>query len=81
MYNILNGLLKDRKSDIVFKCFGLWHLIYLLLFIVITIVLIIKLNNKEKEFKLKTINLLINIAFGLYILDFFLMPFAYGQLI
>ncbi len=80
MYNLLNELLKDKKSDIIFSCFGIWHIIYLLIIFSTIILLTILLKNKSKETKLKTINITINIAFGLYILDFFLMPFAYGEI-
>ena len=36
--------------------------------------------NKKQSTKVKAINLVISLVFGLYILDFFLMPFAYGEI-
>ncbi len=80
MYKIMSSLLADRKGDIIFSCFGLWHIIYMML-IFSTIVLIIhKLKNKSAETKQKLILYSINTAFALYIADFFLMPFAYGEI-
>ena len=38
------------------------------------------INNKEERIKEKIVKLSIYIAFSLYILDFFLMPFAYGKI-
>ena len=29
MYAVLNGLLADKKGEVVFKCFNIWHIIYL----------------------------------------------------
>lgn len=45
---------------------------------IITTVLVLK--NKNQSTKDKAINLVINLVFGLYILDFFLMPLAYGSI-
>lgn len=80
MYKILHELLKDHKSDITFNCFGIWHIIYILLVTLIITFVIIKLKNKSDESKKKAIKNTINIAVGLYILDFFLMPFAYQEI-
>lgn len=80
MYELLNKLLSDKKTEIVFTCFGIWHLLYILLFISIIVLVAILFKNKEQINKNKLINITINIAFGLYILDFFLMPFAYGEI-
>ena len=38
------------------------------------------MKNKEQNVKEKAINITINLAFGLYIADFFIMPFAYGEI-
>lgn len=80
MYKLLIELLKDRKSDIVFRCLKDWHLLYLVIIIglIIGIVLIFKKKSKEAQFKV--VNTTITIAFILYMLDFFLMPFAYGEI-
>ena len=80
MYDILRKILQDHKCDVIFKCFGIWHfLIMLIIFLGIALTVLL-LKNKSKETKQKAIKTTINIAFGLYILDFFLMPFAYGTI-
>lgn len=80
MYAFFSELLSDKKSGTVFSCFGLWHLIYLLIAITAIVITIVSLKNKDNGIVQKTISRLINCAFGLYIADFFLMPFAYGEI-
>jgi hypothetical protein len=31
MYKIIRDLLKDHKGGATFNCFGIWHLLYILL--------------------------------------------------
>lgn len=80
MYNLLRELLSDRKGDIIFKCFGLIHILYIILTFGGIVLTIFLLKNKSDKTKQKVISLTINIVFILYILDFFLMPFAYGEI-
>lgn len=80
MYDILRNLLHDHKSDVIFKCFGIWHFLIMLIIFSGIALTVLLLKNKSKETKQKVIKITINIAFGLYILDFFLMPFAYGTI-
>ena len=79
-YEFLSNLLSDKKGDIIFSCFSIWHFLYLILFFGGTILTIALLKNKPQEVKSKAINTAIAIAFGLYMADFFLMPFAYGMI-
>lgn len=80
MYAILNELLSDKKGGATFSCFGIWHLIYIFLVIAVIISLLLILGNKSENAKMHAIDISLNVAFGLYILDFFLMPFAYGEI-
>ncbi len=80
MYEFICNLLSDKKGGRIFSCFGVWHFIYIFLAIGVAIFAIAKLKNKDQATKNKTIKLFIHIAFGLYIADFFLMPFAYGEI-
>ena len=80
MYAFFSELLSDKKDGTIFSCFGLWHLIYLLIAITAIAIVIVCLKNKSKDVAQRTISTLINCAFGLYIADFFLMPFAYGEI-
>lgn len=80
MYSIMSDLLSDHKGNAVFSCFGIWHILYMLaIFGAITLVFFL-LKDKGAPVKQNTVNTTVGIAFGLYIADFFLMPFAYGQI-
>jgi hypothetical protein len=79
-YEFLSNLLSDKKGDVIFSCFSIWHFLYLILFVGATILTIALLKNKPQEVKSKAVNTAISIAFGLYMADFFLMPFAYGEI-
>lgn len=80
MFELLSNLLKDHKGEVIFNCFGIWHILFMIIIFgsIITITLLLK--NKDKSTQKKAINTTINIVFGLYILDFFLMPLAYGSI-
>ena len=80
MYEILNNLLSDKKGGEIFRCFGVWHFVYIALAAVAFTLIFLSLKSKDKDAKDKVMLTLINISFGLYILDFFLMPFAYGEI-
>ena len=80
MYKILNNLLSDKKAGDIFHCFGLWHFFYIALAAATFLVIFLSLKKNDKSTKNKVVLTLINISFGLYILDFFLMPFAYGEI-
>ncbi len=80
MYNFLRNLLADRKGGAVFSCFGIYHLIYMAIILGGIILAIALLRNKGENAKKKAISISICCAFGLYVADFFLMPFAYGKI-
>ena len=80
MFELLSNLLKDHKGNVIFNCFGIWHILIMLLIFGGVITTVLVLNNKNQCTKDKAINLVINLVFGLYILDFFLMPFSYGYI-
>lgn len=80
MYEFIHNLLADKKGGEIFTCFGVWHFIYIFLAVGVAIFAIISLKDKNQEIKNKTMKLFIHIAFGLYMADFFLMPFAYGEI-
>ena len=77
MYPILHELLSDRKGGEVFRCFGLWHWCYILLAVGAVLVATLKMKKMGMQAREQALNRWINLAFGLYIADFFLMPFAY----
>lgn len=80
MYPIISELLTKNSSGTVFKCFGIFHWIYLMLMIGIAVFSILRLWNKSDEEKKRGTNIFINIVFALYIADFFIMPFVLGEI-
>ncbi|MBE6974596.1 MAG: hypothetical protein E7436_03800 [Ruminococcaceae bacterium] len=77
MYAMLHELLRDHTEGIVFQAFGLWHILYLLLIFSAIFFCIRFLKPGALR---KAVDAAIGIAFGLYMLDFFLMPLAYGNI-
>jgi len=80
MYAELSNLLSDKKGDIVFTCFGIWHLLFIFALAATLFSIIFYLKNKSETTRQKVIHLFIHCAFTVYIADFFLMPFAYGKI-
>ncbi len=80
MYQFLHKLLSDRKGGEIFTLFGFWHFFYIALTLIATVSVLFALKNKGKAVKEKTAKFFSDLAFGLYIADFFLMPLAYGEI-
>ena len=80
MFDFLSSLLSDQKGGMVFKCFDLWHLGFILFFVALGVLLCLSLRKRDDLQKNKIIRLFIHIAIWLYALDYFLMPFAYGAI-
>ena len=80
MYSFLSGLLSDKKGGDIFTLFGAWHFFYLVLTIVTVAAVLLWLNGKGADLKARTTRIFINVAFGLYVSDFFLMPLSYGEI-
>lgn len=80
MYNFLQNLLSDKKGGQIFTLFSSWHYFYIALTVVAIVAVFICFKNKDIKFQGRASRTLINIAFGIYIADFFLMPLAYGEI-
>lgn len=80
MYAFLHEFLSDHKGDVVFSCFGIWHILYMVLIFGLIAVVVTLLRKRGYNCKEQCIEATICIAFSLYILDFFMMPFAYGEI-
>ena len=80
MYTHMNRLLADIKGGTIFKCFDIWHVCFIIFFVGVAIFMPFYLRNKDRMKIKSVIETFVNIAFGLYVADFFLMPFAYGQI-
>ena len=78
MHSYLHELLADQTDGVVFHCFGPWHFFWIALTAAVFAALYLHLRSrKEQE---KTLGALIDLCFGVYVLDFFLMPLAYGEI-
>lgn len=81
MFEFMRFIFKDRNTDTFsFKPFSLCHILYLIFIIAAIVGLIFAIKNKSKEFKLKVVDITVDLALGLYILDFFCMPLSYGAI-
>ena len=80
MYQFLRELLSDKKGGSVFQCFDITHFCYILIVLFAIVLIVFYLRNKSEYTRQRAIAISINFAFVLYVLDFFLMPFAYGEI-
>ena len=80
MYTFLHDLLSDKKGGEVFVLFSGWHFFYIALTLVTVVAVWFLLKNKRQTSKENAPEILIHVAFGLYVLDFFMMPLAYGEI-
>jgi hypothetical protein len=80
MYSLLHDLLSDKKGGKIFTLFGAWHFFYIVLTLTLIISVLFLFKKKEERLKKRAARTFINIAFGIYVADFFLMPFAYGEI-
>lgn len=80
MYSFLHGLLADRKGGEIFTLFSGWHFLYIFLTVGAATLFLHIFKNKSAAARHKLSKLLINISFGLYIADLFLMPLSYGEI-
>ncbi len=78
MYSFFHSILKDKKGGEIFELFSAWHFAYIFLALIAIIILLRVLKNEKHKQKAREI--LISCAFGLYIMDFFLMPLSYGEI-
>ncbi len=80
MYSFLHKLLSDKKGGEIFTLFGGWHFFYIALTLTTIVAVFLLLRNKKDNIKRNCPKLFINVAFGLYVTDFFLMPLAYNEI-
>ena len=80
MYQFLHELLADKTGGEIFQLFSLSHFFYIVITAAMIISTLLLCKNKSYETKRKASKIFIYIAFGLYMADFFLMPFAYGRI-
>ena len=80
-YEFLHNLLSDKTDGTLFNCFSAWHFIWILLVFGGTILTILLLKNKSERARKMAPEIAVSMAFALYMADFFLMPFAYGEIV
>lgn len=80
MYEILHQVFQDQKTELIFRFFGVWHWLYILVIFGTIAAVIVFCRKKDIKVKQRAAEIAIAVALGLYILDFFLMPFAYGNI-
>ena len=80
MYDFMRNLLEDKNDGYIFQCFDIWHISFLLIEFSAIVVLFLLFRNKSDSVKQKLVDSTISIAFGLYVADMFLMPFAFGEI-
>ena len=80
MYEWLHELLKDRKGGEIFRLFSGWHFFYISLTLAVVLAVFFLVRKKEPAVRMRTAGVFSDVAFGLYMADFFLMPFAYGEI-
>ena len=80
MYSFLHKLLSDKKGGEIFALFGFWHFAYIALAFSVITIAVFAWKVKSDNARAKSVNRFLNMAFGLYVLDFFLMPLAYNEI-
>ena len=80
MYPVIHEILSDKKGGEIFTCFGPWHFCYIAFAVILIAAVFLAVRKKPAAVKEKVPSVFIGIAMGLYVLDFFLMPFAYGEI-
>lgn len=81
MFEFMRELLSDKNNGkFVFEAFSLCHILYLIIIAGAITAFVLLYKNKSQEAKQKLINVTISIVFGLYMLDFFAMPFSEGKI-
>jgi len=93
MYSALRELLRDHTGGAPFTCFGAFHLCFIVAVFVSVAAVFFRIGRKRtgggsdsgmrdgrRRAYEKAARVCIDLAFGLYVLDFFLMPFAYGEI-
>ena len=80
MYPVFHNLLSEKRGGEIFTLFSGWHFFYIILAVVVTVALLLLLRKKGMDAKQKVLKVLIYVAFGLYIADFFMMPLSQNEI-
>ena len=81
MYELLSEFFsKDALGQYKITLFSIYHILYVLIILGACALAIYLTRNKDQTFKEKVLKVYARIALGLYILDFFIMPFSEGEI-
>lgn len=80
MFDYLHTLLSDKKGGEIFTLFSGWHFFYIALAVITVTAVLLFLKKNGHQTGKRVTKLFIDLAFGMYIADFFLMPLAYGEI-
>ena len=80
MYSFLHNLLSDKKGGEIFRLFGAWHFFYIALALALVLLILWWGRTKREDWRRTASRRFLDLAFGLYLADFFLMPLAYGEI-
>ncbi|MGM9858240.1 MAG: hypothetical protein ACI311_03215 [Bacilli bacterium] len=67
-------------TDLDISLFSIWHILWIVLIIGFAFLGYFLLRNKEEKTKTLVLNVLACLLIGIYILDFFIMPFSQGKI-
>ena len=76
MRDLVHWLFSENTINLEIGLYDFWHFLYLFIIFGGTIFLAIKLKNKPREIKIKTIRVFAYLTIGLYVADFFIMPLS-----
>ena len=76
MRDFIHWIFSENTINLEINLYDPWHFLYLFIVFGGSIFLAIKLRNKSKDVKIKTIKTFAYLTIGLYIVDFFLMPLS-----
>ena len=76
MYAFIHDLLMDKKGNDIFRLFSGWHFFYILVTLCVITAFYLAAKDRDETAKRKVCSFFIDLSFALYMLDFFLMPFA-----
>jgi hypothetical protein len=80
LFDILRNLLSDRSEGELFTCFGKWHIALMVAVVIAIAIFCYLMKKRDTDFRKRMLDRVCGAAFGLYMLDFFCMPFAYGAI-
>ena len=80
MNEFFKNLFGTSNGSVEITLFSIWHILYIVLIVGLSIGGYFILRNKSDKAKETTLKVLAYLLIGVYILDFFVMPFSQGKI-